>query len=227
MLGQQVKEERHHALIDRLFCAASLRALGERLPLGMEAHAGSTLWLHDRPAGPEWRMPVTMDDPYTKLGTAFVGSIAVGNRGKITGNQIGLPDRLREYAYYRQENATEAGDALLVNDLLDAARQLDRTGLPNRILSDLPQLRKRRLMKITTKIAAIYFAFGILTLLHWEFVWLKGAPAYGAWNRTSVTVVFGPCIAATWPAYWVTMYRLGTWAWLPTLALSSQQGESP
>jgi hypothetical protein len=69
-------------------------------------------------------MPAT--NPYDVLGDAFVNSVVAGNRGKIEGKQIGLSDRLREYAYYRQENANEAGDALLVNDLLDAARQLDR-----------------------------------------------------------------------------------------------------
>jgi hypothetical protein len=54
-----------------------------------------------------------------------ISSLLAGNPGKMTGNQIGLSDRLRSYAYYRQENATTAGDAQLVNDLLDAARQLD------------------------------------------------------------------------------------------------------
>lgn len=67
-----------------------------------------------------------MENPYDKLGEAFVSTVVAGNRGKIEGRQIGLSDRLREYAYYRQENAVEAGDALLVNDLLDAARQLER-----------------------------------------------------------------------------------------------------
>lgn len=66
-----------------------------------------------------------MDNPYYALGEAFVSSVLAGNRGKIEGNQIGLHDRLRRYAYYVQENAVEAGDALLVNDLLDAAKRLD------------------------------------------------------------------------------------------------------
>jgi len=65
-------------------------------------------------------------NPYHVLGEAFVSSVIAGNLGKIEGNQIGLSDRLREYAYYVQENATEAGDALLVNDLLDAAKRLQR-----------------------------------------------------------------------------------------------------
>lgn len=67
-----------------------------------------------------------MQNPYEMLGDALVDSVVAGNRGKLTGSQIGLSERLRQYAYYRQENAVEAGDALLVNDLLDAARQLDR-----------------------------------------------------------------------------------------------------
>jgi hypothetical protein len=70
-----------------------------------------------------------MENPYHALGEAFVSSAVAGNRGKMTGNQIGLSDRLRQMAYYTQENATEAGDALLVNDLLDAARQLEREGI--------------------------------------------------------------------------------------------------
>jgi len=67
-----------------------------------------------------------MENPYYTLGEAFVSSVVAGNRGKIEGRQFGLSDRLRKYAYYCQENAVEAGDALLVNDLLDAARQLER-----------------------------------------------------------------------------------------------------
>lgn len=66
-----------------------------------------------------------MENPYHTLGDAFVESVVAGNRGKIEGRQLGLSDRLRQYAYYRQERATEAGDALLVNDLLDAANRLD------------------------------------------------------------------------------------------------------
>lgn len=67
-----------------------------------------------------------MANPYYELGEAFVDSVVAGNTGKIEGKQIGLSDRLRRYAYYVQENAIEAGDALLVNDLLDAAKRLDR-----------------------------------------------------------------------------------------------------
>lgn len=67
---------------------------------------------------------MVMDNPYAMLGDAFVDSVVAGNRGKIEGKQEGLSDRLRQYAYYVQENAVEAGDALLVNDLLDAARRL-------------------------------------------------------------------------------------------------------
>lgn len=71
-------------------------------------------------------MSVAAKNPYEVLGDSFVGSIVAGNTGKITGWQLGLSERLRNYAYFRQENATTAGDALLVNDLLDAVRQLDR-----------------------------------------------------------------------------------------------------
>lgn len=63
-------------------------------------------------------------NPYYVLGETFVSSVVDGNRGKIEGRQLGLSDRLREYAYWVQENAVEAGDALLVNDLLDAAKRL-------------------------------------------------------------------------------------------------------
>lgn len=66
-----------------------------------------------------------MENPYYQLGEDLVSSIVAGNRGKLTGNQIGLSDRLRKMAYYVTENAVEAGDALFANDLLDAARRLD------------------------------------------------------------------------------------------------------
>lgn len=71
-------------------------------------------------------MSVVAKNPYETLGNSFVESVVAGNTGKLTGRQAGLSDRLRSYAYFRQENATTAGDALLVNDLLDAARQLER-----------------------------------------------------------------------------------------------------
>lgn len=66
-----------------------------------------------------------MENPYHQLGEDLVSSILAGNHGKLTGNQIGLSDRLRQMAYYVTENAVEAGDALFANDLLDAARRLD------------------------------------------------------------------------------------------------------
>ena len=65
------------------------------------------------------------ENPYYTLGEAFVSSVVAGNRGKIEGKQEGLSDRLRQYAYYLTENMVEAGDGLLVNDLLDAAKRLD------------------------------------------------------------------------------------------------------
>jgi hypothetical protein len=65
-----------------------------------------------------------MKNPYHVLGEAFVSSVVAGNRGKVEGKQEGLSARLRQYAYYVQESAVEAGDALLVNDLLDAAKRL-------------------------------------------------------------------------------------------------------
>jgi hypothetical protein len=71
-------------------------------------------------------------------------------------------------------------------------------------------------MKFASKIAAIYLALGFLTMAHWEFVWLKGAPSYQGCNRTCATLVIGPTIVITWPAYWTAMYRLGPWAWLPS-----------
>lgn len=73
-----------------------------------------------------------MANPYYDLGDAFVSSVIAGNRGKMGGNQIGLHERLRRYAYFVQENAVEAGDALLVNDLLDAARRLDPDRIPGK-----------------------------------------------------------------------------------------------
>jgi len=70
-----------------------------------------------------------MDDPYEKLGAAMEQSVAAGNRGTIGGDPIGLPERLRQYAFFRQENASTTGDALLVNDLLEAANLLRRAGI--------------------------------------------------------------------------------------------------
>lgn len=70
-----------------------------------------------------------MQNPYETLADGFIKNVIAGNRGTIGGEPMGLPDRLREYAYYRQENATEASDALLVNDLLTAARELSRLGI--------------------------------------------------------------------------------------------------
>jgi hypothetical protein len=69
-----------------------------------------------------------MENPYHVLGEAFVQSVLGGNRGKIAGNQVGLAKRLREYSYFVTENMVDAGDALLANDLLDAARFIDRSG---------------------------------------------------------------------------------------------------
>jgi hypothetical protein len=66
-----------------------------------------------------------MQNPYSVIGDAFVDSVVAGNRGKIEGKQEGLSDRLRQYAYYLTENMVEAGDALFVNDLLDAAKRLN------------------------------------------------------------------------------------------------------
>lgn len=66
-----------------------------------------------------------MENPYHALGNAMVDSVLAGNLAKIEGKQIGLSDRLRQYAYYLTENMIEAGDGLLVNDLLDAAKRLD------------------------------------------------------------------------------------------------------
>lgn len=70
-------------------------------------------------------MTTKMKNPYHELGDGFVSSVFAGNRGKIEGNQAGLHERLKQYAYYVTENAVEAGDALLANDLLDAAKRLD------------------------------------------------------------------------------------------------------
>jgi hypothetical protein len=70
-----------------------------------------------------------MPNPYETLGDAMINSVVAGSRGQIGGDPVGLPERLRQYAFYRQENASTAGDALLVNDLLNAAKLLRRAGL--------------------------------------------------------------------------------------------------
>lgn len=78
-----------------------------------------------------------MKNPYCALGNAFVSSVVEGNRGKIEGNQAGLSDRLRQYSYYVTENSVEAGDALLANDLRDAAKRLNPDRMNDDIFSEM------------------------------------------------------------------------------------------
>ena len=70
---------------------------------------------------------VKKQNPYAILGTALVTTVTAGARAQIEANPADLPNRLQEYAFYRMENASDAGDALLVNDLLAAAKLLRRS----------------------------------------------------------------------------------------------------
>lgn len=72
------------------------------------------------------------------------------------------------------------------------------------------------MIRYLTIAATAYLVAGLLTLAHWEFVWMKDMPFTDQWSRADVTIMFGPHVVATWPAYWVAMYDLGTWAWWPT-----------
>ncbi len=67
--------------------------------------------------------------------------------------------------------------------------------------------------KIIAKLVASYLIIGVLTVVHWNVIWLRGIDSPPPWDHTTVTIVFGPVIAATWPWYWVTMFQLGAWAW--------------
>lgn len=80
-------------------------------------------------------------------------------------------------------------------------------------------------MKLAGKITGFYVVLGLLTLLHWETVWLKGATDYLPWTRGKVTIVFSPLIVAAWPTYWATVLQLGTWAWVPSAISHSEEAK--
>lgn len=71
---------------------------------------------------------MTMQNPYKSLGTAFVTQVVAGARTEVKSNVGTLSERLRQYAYYVTEQQKDAGDALLVMDLHDAAKELRRLG---------------------------------------------------------------------------------------------------
>ena len=70
---------------------------------------------------------VKKQNPYAILGISLVTTAVSGARVTLEANPADLPNRLQEYAFYRMENASDAGDALLVNDLLAAAKLLRRS----------------------------------------------------------------------------------------------------
>jgi hypothetical protein len=59
---------------------------------------------------------------YDELGALFVADVLSGDKAVKFAAEGFLADRLADYASYRMENAKTAGDALLVNDLLTAAK---------------------------------------------------------------------------------------------------------
>lgn len=67
---------------------------------------------------------VMKQNPYIEYGKNFTTDVLSGKRVQMS--QPGLVDRIRDYAFYIQENGKTAGDALLVVDLLDAAKLIDR-----------------------------------------------------------------------------------------------------
>lgn len=82
--------------------------LGDRLPP-----------LHER------RTEASAQNPYVAIATAKTTAILAGACTQL--RPVGdLGDRLREYAFFRQEQATVAADAFLVSDLLDASDKLKR-----------------------------------------------------------------------------------------------------
>lgn len=65
-------------------------------------------------------------------------------------------------------------------------------------------------MNCTLNLATTYIAGGILTLLHWEVVWLKGVPLHDfPFDRLGATLVMGGEVFLTWPSYWIDLYQLG------------------
>jgi hypothetical protein len=69
-----------------------------------------------------------MRNPYTDLGTAFVAGVVAGARSEVKSNVGSLSERLQNFAFYMTEQQKDAGDALLVMDLHDAAKALRGIG---------------------------------------------------------------------------------------------------
>lgn len=65
-----------------------------------------------------------MANPYDTLGRDFEERVLGGERASLSQPQTTLSDRLTSYAFHVQENAKTTGEALLVSDLLDAAKVL-------------------------------------------------------------------------------------------------------
>lgn len=66
------------------------------------------------------------ENPYIKAGIEFTAGVIGGERGQLPAP--GVADRLRQYAYYMTEQQKTAGDALLVMDLWDAIKAIERPG---------------------------------------------------------------------------------------------------
>jgi len=69
-----------------------------------------------------------MQNPYKDIGIAFVSGVAAGASAEVKSNVGLLSERLTNFAYYMTEQQQDAGDALLVMDLHDAATFLKRNG---------------------------------------------------------------------------------------------------
>lgn len=65
-----------------------------------------------------------MENPYHQAGKDFVGNVLGVGRQELPAP--GTAERLRRYAYYITENQKNAGDAMLVFDLHEAVKALER-----------------------------------------------------------------------------------------------------
>ena len=63
-------------------------------------------------------------NPYLSLGKNFEARVGEGGRHSINHPVESLPDRIEQYSRYVMENAKTTGDALLVTDLIQAAKRL-------------------------------------------------------------------------------------------------------
>ncbi len=64
------------------------------------------------------------ENPYIQVGKDFVGNVLGVGRQSLPAP--GAAERLRRYAYYLTENQQTAGDAMLVTDIWEAVKAIER-----------------------------------------------------------------------------------------------------